>query len=242
MTLGLRIQWIFWVSLVVIVSAGVITVHLSSGTSIALELRPRASAVVTQFRPLPHALDLHISFSRAGWEDKRPELGDYQHRGNWKEAGFLEFPRPGAPIKLMIRGENSAAIYEALPSGSYNEKTKGRDLVPFVDDGNPSRFPWPPKSFLRPELPVGYSTTEISILEVGKELEGEQATLVVSSPVSFKSTAPGYGLFWWFMLWPLYLFLLVPYGATLFWMSVRRRVSNPEAASASVGSRAKLNS
>lgn len=233
MTFGLKIQWMLWVSLVVIVLTGVITVDLSSGREVSLELRPKTSVVVNQFRPLPHALNLHFRFNRAGWEDKRPELGDYQQVGDWNETGFLEFPRPGAPIKLLIRGKNSEAIYETLPAGSYNANTKGRDLVPFVDDGNPNRIPWPPNNSLRPVLPSGHSTIEISVLEVGSELVGEQATLIVDPPVSFKSTAPSYGFLWWFMFWPLYTLFLIVYGAVLLWMSVRSKGSNPKARIAS---------
>ena len=227
MTIGLRSQWILWVVLVATVLAGVIADDLSSAKLVTLELRPNTSVVVDVFRPLPHALNLSLIFNRANWEDKRPELGDSQTKGGaWQETGYLEFPRPGVPIKLLIQGEDNEAIYEALPAGSYNANTKGRDLEPFVDDGNPNRIPWPPIHSLKPVLPSGYSTIKISVLEVGAELLGEQATLIVESPVSFKSTAPGYGFLWWFMFWPLYALLLIIYGAILFWMSLRSKDSN----------------
>ncbi len=129
----------------------------------------------------------------------------------------LQLPGENQPIKLLVRRDSEQAVYEALPASSYGANVIGRDLVPFIDDGNPNRFKWPPNLGLRPTFPSGYSTLHISVLDVGAQLVGEQVSLIVKAPVTFKSTAPGYGFLWWFVLWPVYALLLLAYAAVLLW-------------------------
>jgi len=221
MTRMLKIHWAFWTTLVVVVATGVLADVLSSAKLVTIELRPKAAIDVSVFRPLPDALRLSLSFNRTEGQ-KRPELGDYATTEN---SGFLEFKNPGAAIKLLVRGEDREVIYEALPASAYGT-TIGRDLIPFMDDGNPNRFQWPPNLAVRPILPSGYSTFNISVLEVGHQLVDEQVTLIIGSPITFESTAPGYGFLWWFIFWPLYVLLLVVYGAALLGRSVHHYSPN----------------
>lgn len=230
MTQQLKLHWALWVVLVLIVASGVLAIHLSSGRRVSIDLSPNKTVDVSFFRLLPHALNLSLSFNRANWEDKRPELGDFTSKGRpWQESGFLEFPQPGAPIRLLIRAKDKEVVYEALPAGGYNGTTKSRDLVPFVDDGDSGRFQWPPNNSLKPILPSGNSTITISVLEVGPQLIGEKVNLFVDSPISFKTAAPGYEFLWWFFFWPVYAFLLASYGLLLLVKSLRR--SNSRVAS-----------
>ena len=210
--------------MVAIVMGGATMDELSSAKLVTLQLVPGKTVAVSLFRPLPHALNLTSGFNRKGWKDKRPELGDYQTKGGaGQETGSLEFQNPGVPIKLLVQCEENRAVYEALPAGGYDANSKWRDFVPFVDDANRNRGPWPPNGSQRLLLPAGYSTIQMSVLEVGAGLLGEQATMIVKSPVSFKSTAPGYGILWWFMFWPLYAVLLAFYAVILLWVSVRTK-------------------
>lgn len=217
----LKIHWTLWIILVIFVAAGVFVDDLSSAKSVTLELRPKVSIDITVFRPLSHALNLSLRFNRTEGQ-KRPELGDWRNveRG-WRESRFLEFPEPGTPVKLLVRGEGNEVVYEALPAGAYGATTIGRDLVPFVDDGNPNRLPWSPHLALRQSLPSGYSTFNFSVLEVGPQLLGERVTLIVGGPVSLKSVSPGYGFLSWFMFWPLYAMVLLGYGVVLVWQTRR---------------------
>ena len=219
MSRRLKIHWALWSILVVLVAAGVLADDLSSAKLVTFELRPKASIDVSVFRPLPDVLRLSLRFNSTEGQ-KRPELGDYARTGrDWRESGFLEFPKPGAPIKLLVRGEGKEIVYEALPASAYGAATIRRDLVPFVDDGNPNRFQWPPNLALRPSLPSGYSTFNISVFEVEPQLVNEQAILIIGSPITFKTVAPGYGFLWWFMFWPLYALILVGYGVVLIWQT-----------------------
>ena len=70
-------------------------------------------------------------------------------------------------------------IYEALPGDSPYAGTVRRTLYPFVDDGNPSLFPWSPKEVT---LPSGTSHLKITVLDSGERLLGEDATLVITPP------------------------------------------------------------
>jgi hypothetical protein len=166
------------------------------------------------FRLFPDEMRLSIHFDRTPGQ-KRPELGNLKYKEN---EGVREFPNPGVPIKLLIQNEGAGTIYEALPANAFG--ILRRKLVPFVDDGSPAHFQWPP---IESRIPTGHSNFSVTVLEVGQQLAGEKVTLVVSAPISLKKVAPhyGYALLSWFMYWPLYSLFLVAYGATLLWKSFR---------------------
>ena len=218
----LKIHWVVWTILVIVVATGVLADTLSSAKLVTIELQPKATIDVSVFRPLPDKLRLLLRFNRTEGQ-KRPELGDYATTAN---PGFLEFQNPGVAIKLLVRGEGKEFIYEALPASAYGGTTIDRNLVPFFDDENPNRFQWPPNLALMPSVPSGYSTFNITVLEVGQPLVGEQVTLLIKSPIGLKSTAPGYEFLAWFMFWPLYALFLVVYGVELLGRSVRSHNTN----------------
>lgn len=220
MTRRLRTHWVVWGSLVIFLAAGTAAFLLSSSPTInAIELVPNASIDVSIFRPHPDVIRLSLEFERHSGQE-RPELGKYTYRGDWRESGFLEFVDPGLPIKLLVRREGKEAVYEAMPADSHG-KTIGRELIPFVDDGKPNRFQWPPDLTLRHKLPLGYSHFTITVAEVGNQIKGEKAKIIVEPPVTFKTVAPHYGYIWWFRFWPLYTLLLLIYGFVLLWHSTR---------------------
>ena len=183
------------------------------------DLQPSKSIDISVFRLLPDRMRLSLEFAR-GIGETRPELGKFYIRGDWrKKAEFIELPEPGTPIKLLVRGDGKEVVYETLPAGSYTNSTIGRELVPFVDDGNPIRIPWPPKLSASPMLASGYSNFNVSILEVGQQLTGEKVTVVIHPPITLKSVEPNYVFLSWFILWPIFAILLVGYGGILFWKS-----------------------
>lgn len=89
-----------------------------------------------------------------------------------------------------------------MPAGSYGIAI-GRYLVPFEDDGSPSRFQWPPNPALGLKLPAGYSNLIFTVQEAGSQIEGEKVKLIIEPPVTFKTVALRYGYIWWFTFWPL---------------------------------------
>lgn len=223
MTRGLKIHWTLWITLVILIATGALIDDASSAKSITMVLRPKESMSVSVFRPLPHTLNLVFDFNRMDGR-KALELGDWATGDDWQKTGFLAFSNAGVPIKLQVRRDSQEAIYETLPASSYGGNTVGRDLVPFVEDGNPRRFNWPPNVALALPLSVGVSTLNITVLEVGEQLLGEQVVLIIKSPVTFKTVSDGYGWLWWFMFWPVYALLLAAYGAILLWKTTRKVV------------------
>jgi hypothetical protein len=211
-----------WGSLVFIVAASTAVYFLSSSPTIAsITLVPNESIDLSVFRPLAHGMNLSLGFEKHR-EQKRPELGDQAHRGDWRKNGFVEVVDPGLPVKLLVRGKGKNVIYEAMPANWQGGTTAWRILLPYVDDGNPNRFPWPPDLTLRHELPPGYSHFIITVQEVGDQLIGEKTRIMIEPPVSFKSHAPGYGYIWWFEFWWLYAAVLLIYGFVLLWCSFCR--------------------
>ena len=221
MTRRLKIHWAIWTALTVFVFVHVILFNLSDSTHLSIRLSPNGTVELPIFRPYPHPLSLYLYFERMEGQE-RPELGTSDGGTDWQKTGFLDLRNPGEPIRLRVQGGDREVIYEVLPAGSNSARRIGRDLVPFVDDGNPNRIPWPPNLALRPTVLSGHSVLTFSVIEVGERLAGEQATLIVESPIAFKfMPSPGYSLLWWFMLWPGFAFLLAVYWAVLLWKSIR---------------------
>lgn len=223
MTFWLKVHWAIWTTLVVIAVTGGLLDYLSSTKHVTLELRPNSSKTVSVFRPFPDKLRLGLRFKQS-IKHKRPEHGEWRTNTDSEKIGFLEFANPGEPIKLLVSREGKEVVYEALPSSSYGEFDASRDLYPFVEDGNPHHFPWPPNLALSQSIPSGTSTFNISVLEVGPQLVGEQVSLSIRSPINFKfiPAATGYRFLWWFMFWPLYALILFVYFTILAWKSSPR--------------------
>jgi hypothetical protein len=221
MTRKLKLHWIFWLVLTLAVATGTTAFHLSrTAVKVELPLLPNASADVSMFHLLPASLSLTLDFERKD-QDLRP-LGNYKERGDgFDKSGVLDFAEPGAVVKIQVSiGESgSNHVFEALPAGSFGRDDIGREMVPYIDDGDPHRFQWPPAP--RPILPMGASNLRITVLEVGEPLLGQRVTLFVLPPVSFESAMPGYSVLWWFYLWPVFAFALLVYASALLWMGYR---------------------
>ena len=222
MALRLRTHWIIWSGLVVFISIGAIISSLSSKRTISsIELTPGASVSIQLFRPFPDLIGLSMEFERPKGH-KRPELGQSGHNKDWKQIGFIDYQNPGVPIKLLVRSEGKEGVYEATPAWAYGNAIL-RTLLPFIDDGNPSRFQWPPEQRLRLGLPAGYSDLVISVQDVGVKLRGERVNIIVEPPISFKFVPNGpYYYVWLFILWPVYALPVLLYGIALLWCSIRK--------------------
>ena len=223
-----KAHWVIWSFLAVVVTVGAVVFELSSrATAKSIELTPGATVDLEVFRPRADALRLSLEFERRGWQDHRPELGTWSTRGDWRQSGHLEFVDPGSPVLLAAGRDGKRVVYEAMPRGGYNETTLMRTLVPWVDDGSPSRFPWPPDLTKRLTLPAGTSRVEVRVFDVGKELRGQMARLIVQPPAGLKSTAHGYEVLVWFMFWPAYLGIVLVYGSVLLWLRTKRSGRSP---------------
>jgi len=126
-----------------------------------------------------------------------------------------------------VAASGRSAIFEAQPAGGTGKDYIARNLLVFKDDGDPSRFMWPPDNGGRPTLLPGGSVLGFKVLRVGKTLAGEQVVLRVDPPLSLKAHMPGYGFLWWFFFWPFYGALLLAWFACLLWQSKRVLSSAP---------------
>lgn len=226
MTRRLKIHFALWCVLSIIVAIGALAFDLSSSPTFAsLVLRPGESTDISVFRVFPEKVRIELGFKNA--TPLRPELGSHANMNGQKRTGVLEFPNPGEPIKLLLRNKASEVICEAWPGSSFSGggKRTGRILVPYVNDGNPNLFPEPSNPTELMDIPAGNSKLTIIVLDAGKSISGERVDVLIHAPISWKNLAPRYGFLEWFLLWPIYVFVLAIYGAMLIRSYRRHRLN-----------------
>jgi hypothetical protein len=230
MTLKLKIHWLIWFILVLVVASGTAAFFISGSPDIAkISLNPNETIDVPVFRVLSGApLKIAMEFDNPA-RVLRPELGNYRQnnsQGGWNVTGKLEFPSPGEPIKLLVRGAGRDVVFEAMPARNEGKKIV-RELVPYVDDGNPQVFQWPLNPALESNLEAGSTILNLSVVEVGKDVAGETVSIIVIPPITYKWLASQYvALAWLFLAWPLYVLLLIGHGFLLLRFSSPRWNSN----------------
>ncbi len=207
------------------VALGALAFELSSSpTIVPIELMPGATVEVPVDRLRAHALRPSLTFERSSWSDTRSELGTWSTRGDPRELGYLEFSNPGVPILLRVRVDAAEVDYEAMPADGHSATSVTRTMVPRVEDSDPRRYPWGrDHATRRHTLPAGRSHLVVTVLEVGDRLRGERIRLVVSPPVTWKATAPGYSGIWWFVFWPVYGGIVLVYAVILWWWGPHAR-------------------
>jgi hypothetical protein len=167
----------------------------------------RVSVKLFRFGPQNISLDLRFSTKKGS---QRPELGSYTTKIGWEQTRILDFPNPGEPVKVLISDTQQEHIYEARPAGSYAIETIGRGLVPYHEDNNSNQFPMDFADNQRFMLHSGFNEFQVTVLEVGKPLLGEQVTLYIKPSLSFKfiPQEPFYKFLWYFNFWPIYFLIL----------------------------------
>jgi len=223
-SVGILLHWVIWFSLAFIHLLGFLSLN---GTMAPLRLNKGNLVEISVVRPLPDLLHLQVVFEKPRGV-KRPELGGQRHT---KVDGGFRFDNPGEPIKLQVNSNGTISVFEMFPGGNlaFEEKNDNarRDFRPFLDDGDPAAFPWPPANTLRPLLPMGFSKLTITVLETGPITTGELITLYIEPPVNPKTvhTHAYLWLGWLMLLWPINLILLFAYGALCLkktWQSQRK--------------------
>lgn len=221
----LSFHWGVFGVLLIFCIMGAIAYELSSHPVIVpLHLLPNETVKVSVFRVLPATLEIQLRFTRPSGEAKGMGSGGTRY----SFGGGLCHLSPGEPITVLAESDGQRATYEALPNGIVGGTLFIRDLTPYSDRENLRNCTWPPNNSLRPLIRSGFSTVSITVTDVGRELIGEQATMVIVPPVGFKSTAQDYGLIWFFMFWPVYAFLLLIYMLVLWFMTAVYRAKERE--------------
>lgn len=215
--IGLALHWLILLTLLAIQLLGVAS---SIGTTIPLHLTNGASVEASVFRLYPAPLHFQLEFNKPKGT-LRPELGGKHTDPN---GGSIRFDNPGETIKILAASEQSRQLHEMLPGGSLTRENRDstaiRSFEPFVEDGDPAAYPWPPANHLRPVLPAGFSTVKFSVVQAGSITENEQVKIHIDPPLGTKTvhTSDYMWLSWATLFLPWNLFALVMYG----WYLVRK--------------------
>ena len=198
--------WIIWWILLIFVLLNTVAFFVSSRTkTIEFTLDKNREFEIELFSFSSYNISMKILFSKTDDLDKTA-LGEWQTKNNRKKTGVLKFINPGEPVKLLLKDEQQEVIYEALPSNSYNT----RAFVVYENDHQPNQFSWGACKDKGFKIKRGFNDFKITVLEVGKSLQGREVKLYINPPLGFKQTvnSPLYKFLWFFYLWPVYLFLL----------------------------------
>lgn len=231
MSSPLKWAWSVLAILCTLLILGTTALHIASRTVRArIDLKPGAQVSIPVFRFVPDSPRLSMEFDvpaqaspSTGFARRRPELGEWKPS---QREETLYFANPGEAVKLRVADRTRPQIYEALPAGGWSRDRIHRSLTPFLDDGDPTRFRWPPRLPSR-SIPAGRSTLDISVLEVGDAIQGERVTVVVEPPLTFKRGTGGpMDWLWYFYFWPFYAVILGIAGVVLAYITrkeLRRR-------------------
>lgn len=212
-----KVQWIIWLILVVVVLIGTVLFKISVVVNtVHLKLSPQQTAEVQIFRLFPASLYMQLAFQRIPRE--RPELGKFSTRADSDaQSTQIFFDQPGAPVKLLVQSPEQQMVFEATPVSSHSQDTLRRDLLPYVDDGDPHAMTWRNRQNFA--LPSGRTTLKVTVIDVGEKIHGEEIVLEIEPPLSFKWVQENYDVLWWFMFWQFYAGILLLYGAVLYYFS-----------------------
>lgn len=226
----IKIQWLIWSLLTILVLVGTSTYYSTFGPIVPVKLKPGETVELSVFRPFPDALGLGLRFSK-DTKSRRPELGVWTIEPNTgPQLKQLNFKNPGEPIKIKIHINGKDTLYEALPVDSGFPGSERRPLITFVDDGNPNQFSIDKTALIT--LPSGITKLKVTVIEIGEKLFGEEVSLTIDAPIQFKFIPMhlGYRVLWWFMFWPVYSLLLLAFGALLLkrTLAQNRLAAHPE--------------
>ena len=221
---GLRITWIIWTLLLILLAAGTFLFQLAVKTpKVSITLSVGQSAEVTVWRPWAHSTQFALEFKRNP-DQTRPELGEWVTPAvpaNGPSAPSLVFSKPGDTVKILVEVAGQQTPMSALPatSSDKNSSPVERPLTPWSDSSNPGEFTWPPSKQNVVTQAAGKSLYRFTVQEVGPHLQGEQVQLLVLPPLNFKSAQPGYDWLWPLFFWPTFATLLAVLGGILLWLS-----------------------
>lgn len=216
-----RPRWFFLYFCAVVIGVGLSGLwYFSTPNNAKVRLKAGETGSLLVVRLNSQPADLSLFFDRV-FGQERPELGHLDSELLVKN-GSIELRQPGVLVKLQIEIGNAHAIYEALPGRGADWNYWRRQLVPFVDDGEPRRVPWPPSATTKPVINPGVNVISVTVVEVGAQLENEVVTFSLAPPIQRSRAQPGYEFLLWFIYWPIYGPLLVIYA----WVNSMNRTPN----------------
>lgn len=212
----LAMGWIILITLTLLVFYGEHVLKKFHTPSISIILKEGETVEVTLTRTAPDNLGLEIDHKRDGRDGA--ELGEWAPNLNSPENALV-FDNPGPEVRVSASNSIGTVIYETLPVSSRSKEALYRDLTVFINDNDRHSFPdYTMSNGL--QLKSGETDVKITIEKVDPELVGELVNINIDSPVTFKSTADGYGFWWWFTLAVIYKFILGVYLLSLMIWSI----------------------
>jgi hypothetical protein len=221
----MRKSWFIWLVVSVLMILYVWAGSVASRTEkVGIKLEPGYSAQVRVFRLAEDRLRMRLIFQ--GDHTRRPELGTWGTRSDWRETGTLKFDNPGTAIRIVASVPGVAPVtYEAMPTSGHGWGEVIRNLTADLSIA-PGVWRWPPD---RNELVLhrGTNTLNIEIVSVEPPLVGENVELWVDPALGFKVTMPNVGWLWLSFLWPILLAIQVLWAVALGLSTWRTRRRNP---------------
>ena len=216
---ALKINWIIWSLLTLLVLVGMFALYLFSTPRIPLKLTVGETAQTNIIRSAPQKLRIDIVHANNGRE--KTELGEWRRNSDIKTSkNEIDFDNPGPEVKIRVQTEKQSQLYEAMPANGYTQRTYFRELIPYSADNDPHRFAWDAHHLRTIELPSWQKTTlHFSVEAVAPELNGEEVQIYIYSPVGIKVTSRGYGFWFFFLFWQFYLIILAAYLLILLFFS-----------------------
>jgi hypothetical protein len=217
----LRVAWLIWLVATLLQCAYFVSGYIAART-ISVPFVLSAGFVFDQnvFRFGHDRLRMQLQFS--GTHTARPELGDFGTKGEWRAAGRLEFPNPGAEIRLKASSVSSEVSipYSALPKTGYNQFHIWRDLVAELNEA-PGIWKWPPTNHGLPLKP-GNIDIRIEVAAVGPKLASESVNLLIRPEIGFKACGSQVCWLWWWFTWPIFLIVQLIWAGLLLKRGSRR--------------------
>ena len=187
-------SWLIWLVVTVVMMLYVWAGSVASKSEkIGIKLEGGYSAQVPVFRLAEDRLRMELMFK--GDHTRRPELGTWSSRSNWREDGILKFDNPGAAIRMVASLPGATAVtYEAMPTTASGQGRVVRNLTASLSTAT-GVWRWP-AVINGLVLHRGMNIVNIEVVAVEPPLVGEDIELVVLPVLGFKVTMPSVGLLW----------------------------------------------
>lgn len=219
----MRLSWFIWLITTVLMILYVWAGFVASRTEmVGVKLEPGYSTQVRIFRFAEDRLRMQLVFK--GEHTRRPELGTWSTRSDWRESGVLKFDNSGSAIRIVASVPDLAPVtYEAMPTSGYGALRVIRDLTASLSV-SPGVWQWPP---VRNELRLhrGTNVVNIEVVAVERPLVGEGVELWVRPALGFETAMPNVMWLWPWFLWPILIFIQVLWAVAL---GRRRQDEAPE--------------
>lgn len=215
--------WAAWLSAGVVLSSYYALWTVATETpKVTVVLRPQSNVHVKVPSLWGHWVGLAIRFRHEPNDHRRADLGSYGRLNG--HPGKLIFPNPGKRITgtVSINGGSAVAL-EAMPAGVWSETDITRTLTTNRSMAL-GEWNWPAPGAPGIRAVPGRNDISFRITDVDPSLVGEQVTLLVLPPLSFKSGQDHYRWLWyaWFVS-PIGGLVLGITGLSLLWKMLRAR-------------------